>query len=159
MTAWVKSELQICHQWTEKALADLKENDWTKSPQGFRSNVNWQVGHMIISGYFHSVLCINGSDAEIKAQFDPKEYASWYGMGSDPKLDLDKKPGMSLLLANLNLLDKRGIEIVSSMDEKDLESPTILKNPMAVSKKEALLWHVKHRMWHVGQVSMIKSHL
>jgi hypothetical protein len=159
MTAWIKSELHICHQWTKKALTGLKKEDWNRSPPGFKSNVNWQVGHMIISGYFHSILSINGSDEKIKAQFDPKEYGLWYGMGSDPKKDLDKKPDTQLLLANLNLLDKRGLEILSAMNESDLETGTILKNPMAVSKKDALLWHVKHRMWHLGQVTMIKSHL
>ena len=79
-------------------------------------------------------------------------------MGSKASENLDDKPEKNELLSNLILVDKRCLEILNELEESDLQNEPLLTNPVAKTKQDALLWTIKHRMWHNGQMAMIKSH-
>ena len=158
MKDFIKNEIIHSNRWTEKILSSFPKELWEISPKGFKTNMNWQVGHVIISTYFHSILCISGSDEEIKESFSPREYSTLYGMGSNALADLDTKPTASTMLDNLALLDQRSLDILDSLNVEDLDEKTLLRNPVAKTKKDALVWTFKHRMWHTGQMALIKSH-
>ena len=155
----VKNELISVQKWTQKLLDDINEAQWKQSPEGFKTNINWQIGHLIISTYFHTIVCINGSDPIIKEAMDPRYYSSNYGMGSNALVNLTDKPDSIKLIRDLSLIDSRGLEIIDAMSVDELDEKPILENPMAKTKKDALLWAAKHRMWHNGQIALIKSHL
>ncbi|MEQ8521023.1 MAG: hypothetical protein RIC15_02600, partial [Vicingaceae bacterium] len=129
-------ELKLNHERTIRAFASVNPLWWRSAESGLKTNLNWQAGHMIISHYFHGIVSLKGSDEALKRSFDPKEYSKLYGMGSDPRENLDEKPGHEILINNLEILDNRCIEIVSDMNESMLTEATVLDNPMAKTKYE-----------------------
>ena len=159
MIELIKKELIASQQWTDRLIKDLDDSKWKKAPEGFNTNINWQIGHLTISTYFHTLVCISGSDNEVKTKMSPKQYSSWYGMNSNPLDHLSDKPDSEEMITNLELIDRRGIELLNSLDEKELDEATLMENPVAKTKMEALFWAFKHRMWHSGQIALIKSHL
>lgn len=159
MIKYLRKELITVQSWTDRVMDRINEEDWKRSPEGFRSNINWQIGHLSISTYFHAILCISGSDDEVKKYFNPKQYSTWYGMNSIPGESLNEKPDPLMMRENLNVIDRRCKEILSTLNETDLNQATLLKNPVADTKRDALSWAIKHRMWHNGQIAMIASAL
>jgi len=153
----IKNDFQQASQWTDRILGEVTI-DWKDCPPGLKTNINWQIGHLSISTYFHAIACITGPDEAIKAQMSPKKYSLWFGMGTNPKDNLDDKPNKAEMKANLALIDNTCLKILDAMEESDLMSSPLLDNPMGKTKQDILLWTVKHRMWHNGQMALIKSH-
>jgi len=158
MKEFIRDELILSRQWTDKILSNFPEALWKISPEKFKTNINWQVGHLIISTYFHSILSISGSDEKVKQSFNPREYSEFYGMGSNPLSEIDSKDEADVMLRNLKLVDERSLEILDALEDENLEEKTLIRNPMAKIKKDALIWTFKHQMWHNGQMALIISH-
>lgn len=155
MIDFLKKELLSAKSWTERVLDKVDENDWKTTPKALKTNINWQIGHLTISSYFHNILCVQGSDDIVKAKFNPRQYSVWYGMGSKPIDDLSKKPERDEMLNNMALVDQRTLEILENLNQEKLMEATIMDNPVANNKLEALFWSVKHRMYHNGQMAVI----
>ena len=155
----ILEELHLGTKWTKRVFYDIDEVDWKKRSGSLKTNINWQLGHILASHYFHGIVCISGSNEVIKAAFSPKMYSLYYGMNSDPFDFLAEKPEKEELLENFELVEQTCIELVSSLDDAVFDEKTVLENPMAKNKKEALLWTIRHRTWHNGQAALIKSHL
>ncbi len=157
MIEYLKKEIILSRQWLDRILNGV-DHDWKESPSGLKTNINWQMGHLCTSAYFHGVICIKGSDAEIKEKVNPRRLAALYGMGSNPLENLDEKPDKDELLFAMDLIDQKNLLILDELKEEELAEEPIMKNPVASTKEEALAWNFKHRMWHTGQIALINSH-
>ena len=153
------NELNQGIKWTKRIFEDVHESKWNEKHAAIESNLNWQMGHILISHYFHGIACIQGPDEIIKSTFSPRAYSLYYGMDTKPFNNMEDKPNKLALTKYLDLVDSRCLEIVSSLKDSDFKEVTALDNPVAKTKRDALLWTVKHRMWHNGQAAMIKSNM
>jgi len=156
---WIRKDILSSMNWTDKLLKEVNETNWKVNPKSMKTNINWQVGHMIISHYFHCIASIIGSDEKIKEQFSPRQFSVYYGMGSSPTKSIEDKPNHQELLNHLSLVDRRSLEILDDISEDALVEAPIINNPVAKLKEDAFIWSVKHRMWHNGQIALISSHL
>lgn len=153
----LKEQTKNSYDWTNTLLESIPLNTWEMTPSVIESNVSWQVGHLILSTYYHSINVIAGHQRDVLESIPMKKYASYY---------TNAEPGKALgavdpevLFNQLSLIQNKSIEIISSLSDDDLQSelePTRMKHPIATTKFVAIDWNIKHTMWHCGQISILK---
>jgi|SRR6188768_26273 len=129
------------YNWTNKLTTSVSYDTWDNIPDVIETSVSWQVGHLIVSLYYHSIMVIVGHH--------------FFTTGS-PKNAIGKaRPeGRN----HLTMIQKRSTEVVDSLCLDDLQSslhPTEIPHPIAKNKFEALDWNIKHTMWHCGQLGIL----
>lgn len=152
-------QTQDAHSWTNKLIDSIPMGHWDDTPGTLASNITWQVGHLVISEYYHAILVVTGFDEEITKKIDLKAHNQLYGYESVPE-ELIGKSDPEMLREQLQFMQNKVIQNVSALTLKDLESkveqPIKQKHPVAKTKLEAVSWNIKHTMWHCGQVASIK---
>lgn len=145
------------YEWVNKVITSIPHDKWHQIPDVVESSVAWQVGHLILSYYYHSVMVIAGHQMDILQQIPLKEYNELYNDAS-PKLSAGKI-APAKLHQQLTMMEQKSLEIIRSLAAADLDKPlepTPIKHPIAAIKFEALDWNIKHTMWHCGQLGMLK---
>ncbi|MFK7811990.1 MAG: DinB family protein [Maribacter sp.] len=152
-------QTQDAHSWTNKLVDSIPLKHWDTTPENLASNISWQVGHLVISEYYHAILVVTGFDEEINKKIDLKTHNQMYGYESVPA-ELVGQVDPDILKEQLLFMQKKVIQNVSNLTLKDLENkveqPIKQKHPVAKTKLEAVSWNIKHTMWHCGQIASIK---
>lgn len=76
------------YDWTHKLLNSIPVDTWDVTPDIIESNITWQVGHLVLSTYFHSIIVIARHQKSVLENIPMKKYASLYSQ-SDPKKNRD----------------------------------------------------------------------
>lgn len=152
-------QTQDAHSWTNKLIDSIPLNLWENTPDTLASNISWQVGHLVISEYYHAILVVAGFDEEITRKIDLKAHNQMFGYDSEPKA-LVGLSEPTLLREQLHFMQNKVIKNVSGLTLNDLKSnveqPIKQKHPVANTKLDAVSWNIKHTMWHCGQIASIK---
>lgn len=149
------------YQWIYKLIDTVPEEKWNETPEVLETNVNWQIGHFIISIYYHSILVVKGHQKDILSLVPIKKYADLYTFYSPPR-DSIGKFNPTELKNHLDIILKKSIEIINSIASEELNSELIpgkVEHPIAKTKFEAIDWNIKHTMWHCGQLATLKRML
>jgi hypothetical protein len=77
------------YEWIDKLLAEISFDKWDIIPDIIETNISWQVGHLIVSHYFHSIMIIKGHQMDILQKIPMKEYSDLFTV-SPPRLALGK---------------------------------------------------------------------
>jgi len=159
VTELLIKQTQDAHIWTNKLIDSIPKAQWDDTPDTLSSNINWQVGHLVISEYYHAILVLSGFDEEITENIDLKTYNQMYGYESIPEENIGRSNPENLK-EKLLFIQNKVIQNVSALNLKDLESgveqPIKQNHPVARTKLEAVSWNIKHTMWHCGQIASIK---
>lgn len=152
-------QTQDAHIWTHKLIDSVPDDLWDKTPDTLESNIAWQVGHLVISEYYHAILVVKGFDAEITERIDLKAHNEKYGYDSKPKNQVGTA-SPSLLREQIRFIQEKVIATISDLPledlQKNVEQPIKQKHPVAITKLDAISWNIKHTMWHCGQMATIK---
>ena len=152
----IKKEINLVKSQTDKLISDIDADQWMVNPEVLNSNLNWQIGHIILANYLHGIASIKGPSKEIRERINVQDYIKFYGMKSDPSQHKEEKPSPETLLEiytfSFELINKN----LESLELSDLEQATAVPNPGAKTKSEALMWLFKHQSWHNGQIAMLK---
>jgi hypothetical protein len=157
LTDTLVKQTESAYSWTTRLISSIPYNQWDRIPEIVKSNVTWQVGHLIMSYYYHSIMVIAGHQVTILQQVPLKEYDLLF-TDAAPDLSVGKTNPVELE-QQLQLVAQKSIEIIGSLTPADLESPLVpapMEHPIASNKFEALDWNIKHTMWHCGQLGMLK---
>lgn len=150
-------QTEDAYHWTDKLICAIPYDQWNDTPAIIESNISWQVGHLILSYYYHSIMVITGHQTEIIQKIPLKEYDTIF-TDAAPKNAIDKAVPEQLH-QQLHLVAQKSVAIIGSLLPADLESelvPSPIPHPIAKNKWEALDWNIKHTMWHCGQIGMLK---
>ena len=143
--------------WTDKLINSISYEKWDTTPEIIETNVSWQVGHLVMSFYYHSIMVIAGHQMDILQKVPLKVYDELFTNAS-PKNAVGKTNPKELQ-NQLHIVQKKSIDIIKLLSENDLESklePTPTPHPIAKTKHEALDWNIKHTMYHCGQLGILK---
>ena len=146
------------YQWIHKLVDSIPEEKWNETPEILASNVSWQIGHLVISIYYHSILVISGHQKDILEQVPIKKYSELYSFYSSPK-DAAGRLTPKELKSHLEIIEKKSQEIINSLTPEELKNelvPGKVEHPVAKTKFEAIDWNIKHTMWHCGQIASLK---
>lgn len=159
VTELLIKQTQDAHSWTNKLIHSVPEARWEDTPDTLASNISWQIGHLVISEYYHAILVVSGFDEEITQKIDLKVHNQRYGYNSTPA-ELIGHSNTQLLKEQLSFMQNKVVQNISGLTltdlESDVEQPIKQKHPVATTKLEALSWNIKHTMWHCGQIASIK---
>ncbi|MDT3403770.1 DinB family protein [Mucilaginibacter terrae] len=145
------------YKWIDKLISSVPYEQWDATPDVVESNISWQVGHLIISYYFHSVMVIKGHRSNILQKLPLKEYDKLFIDGAP--IAVAGKISPADLHSQLKFISSASLEIISSLRPEELEemlADTTTPHPVAKNKFEALDWNIKHTMWHCGQIAILK---
>lgn len=145
------------YDWTNKLVQSVPFNKWEQTPEILETNIAWQVGHLIMSSYFHCAMVIVGHQKDLFQKIPFKQYDEIFTSGKPS--DVNGKIDPVILLDQLKLMQGRSLEILRSLDSKILNNalePTSIPHPIAKTKFESIDWNIKHTMYHCGQIGLIK---
>ncbi|WP_435623588.1 DinB family protein [Flagellimonas sp.] len=151
-------QTEIAFEWTNKLTSSVSIEKWDRLAEGIESNISWQVGHQIISIYYHTIMTTVGHIPELIEKLDLRRYTELCGYDTTPK-DMVGKTNSKELKEHLQLMQGKSLEVIKSLSENDLWTPvkpTKVPHPVAKTKFEAIDWNIKHTMWHCGQMASLK---
>lgn len=141
----------------QQAHRNIPFEKWEIIPDTIESSINWQVGHLIVSHYFHTIMVIRGHQMDILRQLPIKDYSDYFTIARAAQSVGRFTP--EKLLADLKIMQQRSLEILSTVTLEELENPLepiSTPHPVATNKFEAIDWNVKHTMYHCGQIGVLR---
>lgn len=152
----IKQHIDLVKSKTSKLLTGFPIEKDMESPEVLNTNLNWQIGHIILANYLHGVASISGPNPKIKDLFNIEDYIKFYGPKSDPLSYINEKPSLSTLIENYEFVYTIIDENIHTITENDLTLNTAIPNPSVTTKREALNWFPQHQSWHNGQIAVLK---
>jgi hypothetical protein len=152
----LQQQFELAHSWTLRLVAELEEEHWSSSPPGLDTNINWQIGHVLVGLYFQALVCTGGRREALKEQIPFPAYIDFYKMGTHARNQLAEKPGKAELLQGLQATYAAVVATLEAMDPAQLDEAVAARHPLAKTKREVLMWCTHHQMWHNGQISLLK---
>lgn len=146
------------YDWTNKLMVSVPIQKWGFIAGAVGSHINWQIGHQIISIYYHTIMTTVGHIPELIEKMNLRQYTKLCGYDTFAK-DMTELSDPEKLKEDLKQMQDKSLEVISSLSENDLwESvePTKVPHPVAKTKFEAIDWNIKHTMWHCGQMAVLK---
>lgn len=150
-------QTESVYGWTNKLIETIPFEQWETIPEIIESNISWQVGHLIMSHYFHSVMVIVGHQMDVIQKIPLKEYDELF-TNAVPKKSVGKTNPYELI-SKLKVVQQKSIDIIGELSMEELESrlkPTPTPHPIAKTKLEAIEWNIQHTMYHCGQIGVLK---
>ena len=150
-------QTQDAYDWVNKIIRSIPVIKWEHIPEVVDTNVTWQIGHLAVSFYFHSIMVIKGHQTEILKNIPLKAYDALF-TNALPVYSIGKTEPEKLF-EDYIYMQQESIEMIKSLSDADLEMPlefTSVPHPIARTKFEALDWNIKHTMWHCGQLGILK---
>ncbi|MCF0074356.1 DinB family protein [Dyadobacter sp. CY261] len=145
------------YDWTNKLVETIPFYKWEIIPGTVASSISWQVGHLIISHYFHSIMVIRGHQMDILRQLPVKDYSDLFTVA--PADQSTGKFTAEKLFADLKTMQQKSLDILATVTEEELQNPlepTPTPHPIAKTKFEAIDWNMKHTMYHCGQIGILR---
>jgi DinB superfamily len=155
---FIKEQNRLAREQTIKILSETPQEIWYETPDIIQSNIAWQVGHLIVSQYYHAVAVITGPNLALFNDVPLKDYFPIYSMFTK-SVNNELKPSPDKLLMELDIVNKYAHKQLDTLTDADLDAalePTRFPHPIATTKYEALTWNFRHEMWHLGQISTLK---
>ena len=145
------------YRWTLKLIEGVGLEKWDVMPPVVDSTLTWQVGHLLVSAYYHSIWVVKGHQMDVLQAMPMKQYGELFTKASPT--ECVGKVDSGTLLNHLKLMHAKSLAILSTLSASDLESPlepTPTEHPVAKTKFEAIDWNIKHTMYHCGQIGMLR---
>lgn len=150
-------QTQDAYNWANKIILSIPVSKWEHIPEVVETNVTWQIGHLTISFYFHSIMVIKGHQTPILKKIPLKTYDTLF-TNALPVYSIEKTEPEKLF-EDFIYMQQESIAMIKSLSDAELEMPlevTDVPHPIARNKFEALDWNIKHTMWHCGQLGILK---
>ena len=154
----LSKQTQDAFLWMNKLMANVPHDQWDGLAEGLASNLSWQVGHQVISIYYHTMMTTIGHVPDLLESVDLKGYTTLTGYETAPQAMVGRTDPQALT-ADLELMQGKSLELIQSLSEATLWEavrPTKVPHPVAKTKFEAIDWNVKHTLWHCGQIATWK---
>lgn len=144
--------------WTHRLMDSVSSEKWEIIPEGLGSNFSWQIGHHIVSIYYHTIMTTVGHIPELIQQLNLRLYTKLCGYDTFAQHMVGQKSPEELQ-RDLKHMQEESLKVITSLSIADLwkpVEPTKVPHPVAKTKFVAIDWNVHHTMWHCGQMAIIK---
>ena len=152
----LKDQIILVKDKTDKLILDISDEKWFETPDVIKSNINWQIGHIILANYLHGIASISGRNEKFKEQVNVPDYIKYYGPKSIPTDFENEKPSRERLIEVYEFTASIIFENLENLTSNDLEKDTEIPNPAVQTKYQALLLLSQHQSWHNGQIAILK---
>ena len=157
--AFIKEQIIWVDKWTNNLVKNKVEEDFNVI-ESMGTSLNWQIGHIIVSKYFHAIQSVVNKEhrviRRIEKELPMKDMLKYYFAGSNPLAHWKDRLSKDQLMSYFNQINEASLTLADQLTEEDLKQETEMKNPIAKTKYDALTFVFKHQMWHNGQIAMMK---
>ena len=154
----LNKQTETAYDWTCRLMDTVPAGKWEIIPEALGSNFSWQIGHLVVSIYYHSIMTTVGHLPELLEKIDLRSYTKLCGYDTFAQ-EMKGTWTPAELKPDLQLMQDKSLEVINSLSGSDLwqpVEPTKVPHPVAKTKFDAIDWNVKHTMWHCGQMATIK---
>ena len=155
---FIKEQIEWVDAWTSNLIKDVREDE-LRLVDALGTSLNWQIGHILISKYFHSIQSILKKDhaviIDVNQRVPIDDFFKNYFAGSNPRDEWKARPNKVQLIEYKEEMDLATMQVLEGLAEKELKEAIELPNPVAKTKYDALTFTFKHQMWHNGQIALI----
>ncbi len=152
----IKREIKNVTEWTRRVVGDVDNKLWNEIPATIGTNIHWIMGHIVWDKYFHGIVSVFEPEKSFFEKTNILTYQRFYEKGTLPENVLSHKADFNQLSKTLRLVDEEIHKGLSELSDSCLEEATLVHNPIGNTKYDALMWCIKHQMWHIGQIAMIR---
>lgn len=151
------NQLMIADGFTIKIVKSFDDgNDFQHGD--LHTDLNWQLGHVVMSKYFFIGLCTIGHVQEFRDEFPIRNWNAIYGRGSTAQ-DSEQRETTEQLMLGFKFLSKEIYPRLLQLTNDELSEEALKPHEVAKTKAGALQFAAMHQMWHNGQMSLIKRHV
>lgn len=148
--------IEFVRKYTMTLLDDLESVDWFWMPEGFKTHIAWQVGHIAMSEYGLTLYQQRGRNREVDAALMSSKFRKLFMRGTTPSVDIENHPSPEEILSVLDKVHQQmRIEIVT-YDDDALDKPLGPPTSSYATRYGALLFAGDHEMIHAGQIGMLR---
>ena len=151
----IKEQIISVKEKTDNFIKTIELQKWYVTPETLETNMNWQIGHLILANYLHGIASISGANESVRNKIDMSSFIAYYGPKSIPKSHLDEKPKNEKLLELYDFIFELINLEIDRIKIEELDNSTEVPNPAAKTKYEALTTLFKHQSWHNGQIAIL----
>ena len=151
----IKDQIISVKERTDNLIKTIDLQDWKITPEIFETNMNWQIGHLILANHLHGIASISGANENVRERVNMQNFIRYYGPNSTPNLYLDEKPKSEELLNLYEFIYELIFIEMSKIKIEELNNVTEIPNPSSKTKYEALMSLFKHQSWHNGQIAVL----
>ncbi|KIX20170.1 hypothetical protein SY27_13545 [Flavobacterium sp. 316] len=151
----IKNQIISVKENTDNLIKIIDLQDWKISPKILETNMNWQIGHLILANYLHGIASISGANEKVRERINMQNFIKFYGPNSTPNMFLDEKPNNEELLKLYEFIFELIYLEINKVKIEELNNVTEIPNPSAKTKYEALTTLAKHQSWHNGQIAIL----
>ena len=156
IAADLTKRLAEMRRYTLMVLDGVKDEDWFRFPEGCRTHIAWQVGHIAIAEYGLTMKHVRG--ALPTDDFIPPEYSDLFGRGSTPAAAVDS-PSVDEIRSVFEAVHVKATEEVPTYSEELLAESVGFEHPLFKTKGNAVSWCANHEMTHAGQITLLRRML
>ena len=151
----ILKQTKWARQYTRQLIDSIPEPLWYVQPQGLKTHVAWQVGHLAVSQYGLMLFRQRGrmpGDLEIMPGWLRKQF----GRGTIPSDSAESMPQPSELLAMLDKIDLQAHAEAATLTAEQLQEPIDMPYAAYPIKLGALLFCPLHESIHAGQLGLLR---
>ncbi len=139
--------------YTYALIADVKEADMTKQPNGFINHPAFTIGHLITATALTGKLL--GQDYEVPEGWDELFLRRGPGDPRLPEKETSKYPGKAELISVLKAKYELVVKLIENADNAVFEEPYTWKLDKYMPTVGQLLYFqcMLHHSWHIGQLA------
>jgi hypothetical protein len=157
-TAELSRLLEKARNYTLGLIADVRNEDWYRIPQGLPSHIAWHVGHLAVVEYRLVVERVRGRRDEDESVL-PAAFVPRFGKGSIPQPTDDGRASVGQLQEVLQKVHQLALSELSSYTKEQLAAPSEPPHPMFSTCGEAVQWCAMHEMLHAGHIACLRRAL
>jgi hypothetical protein len=151
----IKDQILRVKEVTIAFIQNISLEKWNETPETINTNMNWQIGHIILSTYIHGIASNTGANANVTKKINLRNFVRFYGPNSIPKMFFDEKPKNYELVAIYRFIFDLMYSGLSIINTEELNKATQIANPNANTKFEALTYLYKHQSKHNEQIASL----
>ena len=61
----IKEQIISVKEKTDSFIKTIELQKWSVTPEILETNMNWQIGHLILANYLHGIASISGANKSI----------------------------------------------------------------------------------------------
>lgn len=151
----IKEQIVSVKEKTDSFIEAIELQKWLSTPEILETNMNWQIGHLILANYLQGIASITGPNESVRNRINMKDFVAYYGPKSNPNLYMEEKPTNEELLELYNFIFEVVFLEIDKISIEELNNDTKVPNPSAKTKYDALTTLFKHQSWHNGQIAIL----
>lgn len=158
MLAGAIGQLRFARDYTLELLEATPRDRWFEIPEGYPTNIAWQVGHITVSQYGLLMFRLRGRKPE-DLELIPGKFRKAYSRESTPSADPSRQPTADELFQRMADVFDLSMSELNQVTADVLLEPVEMPYAAFPIKLGAVLFCPLHEHIHAGQIGVVRRGL